>query len=530
MALPARSGPARRGAPGTLVVALALGALPVALTLLVALALLLPGQPVSAQSDADGGPMASFLAELLEPEESFAPVELELAGSLPRSATFRGVELVVDRVRLTNTHPYTIFGEPRPGELYYVVVELTARNPQEWATEYGFGDETFGFRTWSGRLLPVVESPGELDFRRLEPGEEASDLIVFGSEVPDVLDGSALLVGRAPDSPLIIPLTAPPLMADYPTPVSPAAAGPHVAGVIEWSVLGGEAGLERPLNVCCPDTGDRADEGELFVTLELSGRVSGSQYGQATVSSDAVRLVVDGEPQPPLEFDGRANTPEGEAYEFALTWVAHEDDPGLALQLLDGADVVETVPIVIGATAPLTAPLPSAAPSAPSSAAPSAPSSAAPSAPSSAAPSSAAPIPTPAASPAAAPAPAQAVPTPRPATAALSNLLIYSGVPDPYWSLTAEDLEQLEAIAARLSPTEGVPPEGGLGYRGFRVTGPQGTWRVNGGVVLTPDSAAGTALADPERLVERFLLESGLALLTAEEVDIVEQAIGAASE
>jgi hypothetical protein len=504
------------------------------------LALSIPGQGVAAQSD-DDGPLASFLAELLEPEESFAPVELELAETLPRSATFQGVELSVDRVRVTNSHPYTIFGEPRPGELFYVVVDIAARNPQDWAFEYGLDEETFAFRTWSGQLLPLVEPPGVYDFRRLEAGQEASDSVVFGSEFPDVLDGAALLVGRPPDSPLVIPLTAPPLPPDYPTPVVPAEPGPFQAGAIDWLVLSGEAAIERPPDVCCPDTGARADDGEFILTLQLSGRVSGSKYGQATVSTDAIRLVVDGEPLPPSSFDGRANTPEGEAYAFPATWVAHEGDAGLALQFLDGTEVVATVPLIVGSTEPFAATLPAPPTLAPASSPASAPASApaspgssrapglpsaAPQASGSAAPwasGSAAPAPSDRAAPASStPAP----PTPRPVTAAIATLLIYSGRPDPDWSLTAEDLAELEAIVADLAPTDELLPEGGLGYRGFRITGPQGTWRANGGIVVTPASPTGTALADPERLVERYLLQRGLPSLATAESDIVEQALG----
>ena len=478
--------------------------------------LALTGSLAVAQSDdtePDGGPAASFLADLLGPDESFAPVEIELTGSLPRSATFQGVELVVERVHLTNTHPYTMFGEPRPGELFYVVVEVTARNPTEYVYEYGLGDETFDFRTWSGRLLARVPAPGRYAFDRLEPGGVESDMLVFGSEVPDVLDGSALLVGRPPDTPLVIPLTAPPLPADYPTPVQAARPGPYQAGAIAWSILGGEASLDRPPGVCCPETGSRADDGELFVTLQLSGRVDGSQYGQASVTTDAVRLIVDGVPVAPFGFDGQANVPEGEAYEFPATWLVRDGDAGLALQLLDGADVVESVPLFVGEAAPAgtAGPRPSAAVQA---ASPSpAVETSTPAQATSPVPASPSPAPTTAPTPA---------PTARPVMAAIATLLIYSGRPDPDWALTAEDLERLASIAAGLNPTEGGPPEGGLGYRGFRVTGPKGTWRANGGVVTTPDSAPGTSLADPERLVERYLLETGRGSLSAEEAAAAE--------
>jgi hypothetical protein len=118
--------------------------------------------------------------------------------------------------------------------------------------------------------------------------------------------------------------------------------------------------------------------------------------------------------------------------------------------------------------------------------------------------------------------------TPTPAGAANASLLIYSGIPDPEWSLTRSDLDALAAIAAGLSIVEGTPPEGGLGYRGFRVTGPQGTWRANGGVVQTPDSAPGTSLSDPERLVERFLLASGTDAMTPDEAAVAAAAIDAA--
>ena len=132
----------------------------------------------------------------------------------------------------------------------------------------------------------------------------------------------------------------------------------------------------------------------------------------------------------------------------------------------------------------------------------------------------------PAASIAAAALPTTAIPSVRPATAAVASLLIYSGRPDPSWSLAQDDLDELAAIAATLGPGQGDPPEGGLGYRGFRVTGPQGTWQAYAGVVTTPESAPGTSLADPERLVERYLLKRGSGTLADNEVAVVMEALG----
>jgi hypothetical protein len=147
-------------------------------------------------------------------------------------------------------------------------------------------------------------------------------------------------------------------------------------------------------------------------------------------------------------------------------------------------------------------------------------------------PSSASTVPAPNASPIPAPsAPPSlaAITSTEPAPAAIATLLMYSGVPDPSWSLTQAHLDELAAVAAGLDTTDVALPEGGLGYRGFRVSGPQGTWRANGGVVLTPDSAPGTARSDPQRLVERFLLSSAADAMTADEAAIAAAAIEASA-
>jgi hypothetical protein len=358
----------RRGLAGLLVRGLMLAGVLVTGSMLAACGSTV--EPDRAGPSGDGEPSARAPGQatvrpssrLFGPAESFEPIEAPLTTGLPRSAEFLGVRFTVDAAHVTNTHPYTMFGEPRPGPLLFAVLDVTAENESGSATQYGFDADAFGLRTYSGQLLPIVKAPGRYRFSRLETGARGSDAIVFGTYQADILDGASLLIGRPPDAPAVIPLTAPQREPDLPTAVFPADAGPIQAAAIAWSVLGGEASLDRPAGVCCPDPGARADDGELFVTLRLSGLVHGSRYGQATVSSDALRLIVDGVAVKPFGFKGQANVAEGASYDLALTWLISGEARDLALEVGSGTPEARTVALAIGQPPVIETPTPSATP------------------------------------------------------------------------------------------------------------------------------------------------------------------------
>ena len=71
---------------------------------------------------------------------------------------------------------------------------------------------------------------------------------------------------------------------------------------------------------------------------------------------------------------------------------------------------------------------------------------------------------------------------------------------------------------------EGEVPLGGLGYRGFVVSRPVGSWTAYDGTVTDPGGAPGTYLADPGHLVERYLLASGIETLAEDEAAAVMEA------
>ena len=72
---------------------------------------------------------------------------------------------------------------------------------------------------------------------------------------------------------------------------------------------------------------------------------------------------------------------------------------------------------------------------------------------------------------------------------------IYSGRPDnPTLELTAAEAEKLRKLLKNLTRTQAAPPEPGLGYRGFVITGSEDALgglgarlRVFGGYVISED-------------------------------------------
>ena len=86
------------------------------------------------------------------------------------------------------------------------------------------------------------------------------------------------------------------------------------------------------------------------------------------------------------------------------------------------------------------------------------------------------------------------------------ELDIFSGRPNPRWQLS-EDLaaEVVRLVdSLELAARDNRPSPPGLGYRGFRLSDPVGPhYWAYGGFVF----GSTTALADPTRMVERFLLE-----------------------
>ncbi|MFT5330590.1 MAG: hypothetical protein ACI9TB_001446 [Parasphingorhabdus sp.] len=99
--------------------------------------------------------------------------------------------------------------------------------------------------------------------------------------------------------------------------------------------------------------------------------------------------------------------------------------------------------------------------------------------------------------------------------------MIYSGLPNPSWTVDRAREKQLLAAIEALEPRPGpCPDSGGLGYSGIQVSrkagdGEKQRWLFHGGFV----AADGKCYLDPERRIEKWLVETGKAHLSKDEFE-----------
>jgi len=119
------------------------------------------------------------------------------------------------------------------------------------------------------------------------------------------------------------------------------------------------------------------------------------------------------------------------------------------------------------------------------------------------------------------------VTSPSPAADVQVTLGIYSGRPDPSWTLTTAETAALDALLADLPSVTGSPPAGGLGYHGFTITRDGSNLVAYRGAVAAPGNGPRDMQIDAAHRVERFLLGTARTHLTASEFAMAQAAIEA---
>lgn len=104
-------------------------------------------------------------------------------------------------------------------------------------------------------------------------------------------------------------------------------------------------------------------------------------------------------------------------------------------------------------------------------------------------------------------------------TSAVVTMNIYSGRPDPKWTLSQADLATLLTRLDALPEARGEAPasHAALGYRGLSVTFSGGAAAEFGAGRITLDG--GASLVDDKRALERWLVETGRAQIDGRAVE-----------
>ena len=107
------------------------------------------------------------------------------------------------------------------------------------------------------------------------------------------------------------------------------------------------------------------------------------------------------------------------------------------------------------------------------------------------------------------------------------ELDIFSGMPNPAWTLTDAEAESFVKQLAALPETSAREPSGNLGYRGFIVQCTQGAdtqlIRIQNGTAHLSKGATNVHAYDKDRQLERWLLNTGRPHLKNELFQIAER-------
>lgn len=278
----------------------------------------------------------------------------QVAGFDERDATFANLTYTVVEARVSNQdlRSYAEGTEPEATGTWHLILDVQVANPtgrqiesDADAISLEVGDETAGvaddFLTDATGFIPANET--------------VDGFLAFEIGVDAPVAEAVLVLGAAPDRRVRLPITGDVPEPDLPIELTVSGTadgtGPTNGGTIRFELLDATLFDDLPHGDTTSPTGERADEGEIFLQVHLRAtKIEGR--GGDLLGDGAFRLLVDGVPRGPFDSatapDGSTQTPTAEPDVAVDAWVLFAIDASADTYVLEVGDLDEapgSVPI-----------------------------------------------------------------------------------------------------------------------------------------------------------------------------------------
>lgn len=252
------------------------------------------------------------------------PVE----GFTERAVTFANLTYTVTGAHVSNQdlRGYADGADPEPGDGTHLLLDVTVQNATGRQLESdadAIGLEVDGERTGleSDFLSDVTGFVG--------PDRTVDGFLAFAVDGAVDLGDAALVLGTTPDRAARLPLTGDLEPAPYPIELEVSGeavgTGPTNGGTIRFELVGGTLFVDSPHGDTTSPTGERADEGEVFVQLHVRATKTDGRGNDVLAPADGFRLLVDGVARSPFDIatapEGSTPTPTAEPGASVDAWV-----------------------------------------------------------------------------------------------------------------------------------------------------------------------------------------------------------------
>lgn len=271
-------------------------------------------------------------------------LEVPVAGFAERSATFANLDYTLLDATVTNQdlRAYADGSGPSATANTHLIVDVRVTNDTARQLE---SDADAIALELDGRNIGVADDFLSDVTGFIGANQEVDGFLAFAVDPDTAVDDAVIVFGVEPDRTVSLPLTGAVDPDVFPVELALTGAangaGPTNSGTIAFEVIEGTLFVDLPHGDTTSPTGERADEGEVFIQVHVQATKTDGR-GNDLLSDAAFRLLVDGVARAPFDVatapTGSTPTPTAEPGVTVDAWVLFAVDAGADTYVLEVGD------------------------------------------------------------------------------------------------------------------------------------------------------------------------------------------------